>query len=127
MIIGIAIEQTQEINSLATQLARVTLNDSDWLDFMGKILGENLLNPKDAELSRTAESIKEATYTSPGSALPSRRGTLWGAVNGVTYYADHKARSRSESNRLFSAWFGQNRRLKADALNAAVEMAGIKR
>ena len=62
---------------------------------------------------------------SPGSALASARGTLWGALNGVTYYADWSSRARSQQNRMFSAWFGSNDNLKTRAAEVAAEMAGI--
>ena len=124
-VMGMAIEQIQETNSVAAQLAAVTIDHAGWMEFMTKLMGESLLDPKTAELSRTAQAIQDATISSPGSAMVSARGTLWGAVNGVTWFADHAARSRSESNRLFSAWFGTNESLKVSAVQAAMELAGI--
>lgn len=124
-VMGMAIEQIQETNSVAAQLAAVTIDHAGWMEFMSKLMGNGLLDPKTAELSRTAQAIQDATISSPGSAMVSARGTLWGAVNGVTWFADHAARSRSESNRMFSAWFGTNESLKVSAVQAAMEMAGI--
>lgn len=126
-IMGMAVENVQATNEAAAQLAKVTIDHDGWMEFMSKLMGESLLDPKTAELSRTAQAIQDATYTSPGSNLASARGTLWGAVNGVTWYADHAARSRSDSNRLFSAWFGSNESLKNTALRTALEMAGVSR
>jgi hypothetical protein len=40
--------------------------------------------------------------------------TLWGAVNAVTYYADH-VRSGTAGERLDSAWFGTGYLLKERA------------
>lgn len=124
-VMGMAIEQIQQTNSIADQLSRVTIDHQGWMEFMSKLMGEDLLDPKTADLSKTAIAIQEATMTSPGSNLSSARGTLWGAVNGVTWFADHTARSRSDSNRLFSAWFGPNELLKNSAMNAAIELAGL--
>jgi len=45
-------------------------------------------------------------------------------VNGVTYYADHM-RSRSQDLRLQNAWFGSTDKLKSDAMNLALQMAGV--
>lgn len=126
-VMGMAIEQVAEVNDVAAQLARVTIDHDGWMDFMGKLMGEGLLDPKTAELSRTSQAIQDATISSPGSALTTARGTLWGAVNGVTWFADHAAKSRSDSNRMFSAWFGPNEGLKVKALDAAMELAGIAR
>lgn len=125
-VMGMASESVSRMNELAADLARVTVDHDGWMEFMGKLLGEdNLINPKTAELARIPQAIQDATMTSPGSGLASARGTMWGLVNGVTYYADHTARTRSESNRLFSSWFGSNERLKNDAVRIAKEMAGV--
>jgi phage/plasmid-like protein (TIGR03299 family) len=125
-VMGLAIEQVVSLNSLAVELARCTIDESGWMEFMGKLLGEDgLLDPKTAELSKTAEDIREATISSPGSALATARGTLWGAVNGVSYFVDHMKRSRSDQNRLFGAWFGDGDRMKSTAVKVAAEMAGV--
>ena len=122
---GMAIKQVAEVNDLAAQLAHVTIDHTGWMEFMGKLMGDDLLDKKTAQLSTVAQTIQDATISSPGSALSSARGTLWGAVNGVTWYADRLARTRSESNRLFSTWFGTGDELKTKALHAAAELAGI--
>lgn len=124
-VMGMAIEQVAKTNDLSARLAAVTIDHEGWMEFMGRLMGDGLLDAKTADLSKTAAAIQDATISSPGSALVTARGTLWGAVNGVTWYADHAARSRSESNRLFSAWFGANETLKVKALEVAAEMAGI--
>jgi phage/plasmid-like protein (TIGR03299 family) len=125
-VMGMAIENIAATNDLAAQLAAATLDHVGWMEFMGKLLGEDgLIDAKTANLSRVAADIQESTIASPGSALVSARGTLWGAVNGVTHYVDHVARARSDSNRLFSAWFGDGERMKNTAVRLAAEMAGI--
>ena len=73
-----------------------------------------------------SEVIQESTIASPGSELESARGTLWGAVNGVTHYVDHVARARTDSNRLFSGGFGDGERMKNSAVRVAAEMAGVE-
>jgi phage/plasmid-like protein (TIGR03299 family) len=125
-VMGMAIEQIQRTNDLSEQLANVAISHDDWMDYMSRLMGDGLLDPKTAELSKTAQAIQDATISSPGSGLASARGTLWGAVNGVTWFADHAARSRSDSNRLFSAWFGSNAGLKESAMRVAVEMAAVR-
>jgi phage/plasmid-like protein (TIGR03299 family) len=125
-VMGMAIRQVAATNELADQLSRVTIDHDGWMEFMGKLLGEDgLIDPKTADLSRVASDIQEATITSPGSNLATARGTLWGAVNGVTFFADHIARTRSQQNRVFSAWFGAGDGLKSRALETAAAMAGV--
>jgi phage/plasmid-like protein (TIGR03299 family) len=126
LCMGMAQQQLARTNEVAEALAGITISSNDWLDFMGKLMGdENVLDTKKQALSRTAQAIKDATIDSPGSDLKSAKGTLWGAVNGVTYFADHQ-RGRTDDSRLTAAWFGEGDRLKSDAMAVAVEMAGVK-
>lgn len=127
---GLAIEQLDATNILAAELSKVTIDEKGWLDFMAKLLGgeEEVINPKTAELSRTARLIQQSMTTSPGSDLKSAKGTLWGAVNGVTHYADHARgfSTTTQESRLTAAWFGAGNTLKNRALTAAVELAGLE-
>jgi phage/plasmid-like protein (TIGR03299 family) len=83
-----------------------------------------LLQKNAKELSSKAErehqSIMSLFTSAPGQHLSSAKETLWGAVNAVTYYADH-VRSGSAGVRLDSAWFGAGYALKEKAwANASV-------
>lgn len=78
------------------------------------------------QLGRVGKAVLEAIVSSPGSDMQSARGTLWGCVNGATYYADHEARARSQENRVFSSWFGQGNNLKTRAVEVASRMAGLQ-
>lgn len=125
-VMGMASAQVVELNTLAAQLAKCTIDHDGWMQFMDSLLGsDKVIDSKTAELSKLASAIQDATIASPGSALVTARGTLWGAVNGVTWYADHAAKTRSDSNRMFSAWFGSNESLKNSAVRVAREMAGV--
>jgi hypothetical protein len=55
----------------------------------------------------------EAILSSPGSDLVTARDTLWGAVNGVSYWTDHQ-RGRGQDTRLSSAWFGDRKGTDAE-------------
>ena len=64
---------------------------------------------------RSGIDIRFALFGSaPGQDLTSASETLWGAVNAVTYYADH-VRSGAAGERLDSAWFGAGYTLKEKA------------
>jgi phage/plasmid-like protein (TIGR03299 family) len=123
---GMAIENVQRLHKSAELLSNVSIDHSDWLTFMAKLMGgeENVIDSKTAQLSRMAQDIQDATVLSPGAQLESAKGTLWGAVNGVTYFADHM-RGRTQDTRLVSAWFGDSDLLKRTAVNTALEMAGL--
>ena len=65
-----------------------------------------------------------AAYESgPGAKLPSAQDTLWGALNAVTYIADHKRPAANAGNRFDSAAFGGGAKWKREAYKLAVGIA----
>ena len=52
------------------------------------------------------------------------KGTLWGALNAVTYYVDH-VRAQKTGDRLDSAWFGSGNLLKEKAWELALEVSSV--
>lgn len=125
-VMGMGIEAIAQLNEQAAALAKVHISRDEWFGFAATVLGgHDRVQDKDGKLTRTAIALEDATITSPGASLPSARGTLWGAVNGVTYWADHARRAQSQDSRLSSAWFGQSASLKQRALAVALQMAGV--
>lgn len=98
----------------------------------GKATLDAILDDHDAKqnggpvdvIGRLGKAILEAIIESPGAELVTAKDTMWGAVNGVSYYTDH-VRGRSQDTRLSSAWFGQSDQLKSKAVRVACEMAGV--
>lgn len=152
-VMGMACEQVASLNETASELAKVHIDTDGRLEFVERLLaangnvldaivsdatptdgslldsvianhGKNSREAREERIGKVGRAILEAIVNSPGAGLESARGTLWGAVNGATYYADHLAPARSDSNRLMSAWFGQGEGLKEHAVNVALEMAG---
>lgn len=84
-----------------------------------------LLQKNDKPLSQKARhehrTLNDLFTEGPGHELSSAKATLWGAVNAVTYYADH-VRSASAGERLDSAWFGAGYALKEKAWARANEL-----
>ena len=90
-------------------------------------------DPKDADPSRavsTRETLVRLFETGKGNALPSVRGTLWGAVNAVSELIDHERRARTKPgesealNRWKSAQFGSGAALKERAWSKALANLG---
>jgi hypothetical protein len=77
-------------------------------------------NEKKKEMSISASKALDVVHTQPGAAFA--EGSWWQAFNTVTYMVDHKL-GRNQDNRLTSAWFGNGKKVKADALELAVKMA----
>jgi len=149
-VMGMAIEQVREVNVLAGQLSQVKLDGKGKVEFLRRLLNqdkeqpvvsveptqeeidrvlsgiEETISDKDVEsLGRVGQNILEAVYASPGSKLATADGTMWGMVNGVSFYSDH-IRGRAQDSRLANAWFGAGESLKHQAMKVATEMAGIR-
>lgn len=63
--------------------------------------------------------MQKALEFAPGAQLQSAKGTMWGALNAVTYVVDHEL-GNDRQTALRSAWIGKNARLKVRALNLAL-------
>ncbi len=77
---------------------------------------------KDNEIHQIASLF----HSAPGQNIKTASGTLWGAVNAVTYFVDH-VRSTKAVERMDSAWFGSGAALKERAWNRAMELIEGKR
>lgn len=148
--LGMASEQIQAFHAAAEALSNVPVDRIGQIEFLSKLMGGKLLlkneeaepevpagdallksisgiataSPED-KLNRVGKSILEAMIESPGATLESAKGTMWGMVNGVSYYTDHLA-GRTQDSRLSNAWFGANENLKRNAMETALEMAGVR-
>ena len=149
--LGMASEQIQKFHAAAEVLSNVKLDAQGRVEYLSRLADGKLLldqvvenstvstnmldaaitatthkyaNPEDC-LNRVGKAILEAIISSPGSELESAKGTLWGAVNGVSYYTDHVA-GRTQDSRLNNAWFGPNNTLKQAAMQTALQMAGVR-
>tara|TARA_R110000765_G_C18821236_1_gene595775 strand:+ start:38 stop:1009 length:972 start_codon:yes stop_codon:yes gene_type:complete len=72
------------------------------------------------ELSTPAKRCMGLLETQPGSNFA--RNSYWQAFNAVTFFTDHE-RGHTADSRLQSAWYGQSRNLKFNALQKAIEYA----
>jgi phage/plasmid-like protein (TIGR03299 family) len=77
--------------------------------------------PISATKSREVHQMMSLYKSAHGQGLATAKGTLWGAVNAVTYYTDH-VRSAKTTERIDSAWFGSGAALKALAWLRAEEL-----
>lgn len=79
------------------------------------------LKDDDLKVDRTVKQILSVMDTQPGAELA--KATAWAAYNGVTYYTDH-IRGRDNDASVVSALVGPGAKLKARALDLAMEYAG---
>lgn len=114
----------------ANFLTRVTpMSTFAMSDALARSFFESLFLPTDAlntkpisaAKSREAHQMMSLFKSALGQDIATAKGTLWGAVNAVTYYTDHVRSSRS-AERLDSAWFGSGAALKGLAWLRAEEL-----
>jgi phage/plasmid-like protein (TIGR03299 family) len=111
------------------QVIKMLLNAYYGLDSDEKIAEhfakENEKKNKERE-SRTVQVLQRlgaALKNAPGSDLASARGTLWGAVNAVTYDIDHAGTGRTEEAKFISSQWGKGADVKQRMWDAAVALA----
>lgn len=114
----------------ARKAASHKLTEPEARDFFGRVLRRmpGVKPPTDerqGDLPARAERERQALVSlwqdSPGSQLVTAKGRLWGAVNAVTYYADH-VRPAGAGDRLDSALFGSGQTLKQAAWDEALAL-----
>lgn len=118
-VIGIAKEQLQKYKKAAQFLGAHKAKDEDIVEYFTRIFPVTGANPN-KEISKNATLAMTLVQVQPGSDFA--KGTWWQPFNAVTYITDHLI-GRSADTRLRSAWYGQNKNLKAKALQLALKMA----
>jgi phage/plasmid-like protein (TIGR03299 family) len=125
--LGLARDQLAEFHEAATFLSGKRYDLDDVTRFFAATFepwrAENDDTPVTdlARLPRVAQAL-DALETQPGADTRAAAGTWWGAVNAVTFLADHRL-GRSADTRLASAWYGEARQFKLRALARATELA----
>ncbi len=76
-----------------------------------------------ATVNRNVDRLLDVYQGAPGQELETAKGTLWGAVNAVTFHVDHVARARTQDARLDKAWFGQGATVKNRAMELAMAIS----
>lgn len=125
--LGLAIAQTKEMQQASTLLSKKKASEAQVEEFFCKVLQ---FDPKDAQRKkdgsirqpRQLPMFREALERAPGQDMTSARGTWWGAVNAVTYVADH-VNGRDRDTSLKNAWVGHQSTIKRRAFAEALKMA----
>lgn len=93
------------------------------IDFFLTVMGVTEEEAADGKQLANVKKLLSFYESGPGSDLKTADSTLWGAVNAVTFFADHARRAKDEGARFDSASFGTGSKLKQKALNHAIEIA----
>lgn len=124
--------------SFSTQRARELISmDASWASFQEDVerYSRTHITPRDLEeyfrKVLEIESTKDTPQLlrlldihkrAPGQELESANGTIWGAINAVTYLVDH-VMGEDRDVRMDQSWFGQRRSIKRRALQLAHTLA----
>jgi len=123
--LGLAHHQLADFREASSFLAGKRAQDEAVTQFFIEVFEPNRAANDDmkalARLPRVQRAF-DALTVQPGADLRSAEGTWWGAVNAVTWLADHQL-GRSADTRLSSAWFGETRQFKLRALSKALDYA----
>lgn len=130
--LGIVYKQIDIFSELSEKMTEKKLGIKEFKDYIGKLnlaTDEVWLESKAFEYKQTRRSAIEDDITSlfefgPGAFLGTSKGTLWGAYNAVTRYADYdkEVKGKDESSRANSLLFGSGALLKNRAWQEAVNL-----
>lgn len=101
----------------ANAMSARRLGSEEVAAFFDALLRQKPDKPLSPKAQREYATVCALLSSAPGQNVESAKGTLWGAVNAVSYYTDHVR--ASSSARLDSAWFGAGAALKNKAWAAA--------
>ena len=125
--LGLINLQFEQLREKMARLAEVKVTTTQF-EVFAEALGWKPDGERDAQKDDFQKLVK-AFETGPGADMPSAKGTLWGAVNAVTFYVDHLGNFHQTQNgtpgdnKLRSIWWGTGDSLKTKALNTALAMA----
>jgi phage/plasmid-like protein (TIGR03299 family) len=77
-------------------------------------------NALTSRVEKQVENLMQIYVSAPGQEMVTAKGTFWGAVNAITYYADHDAKERKEGSRFDRAQFGDRAVMKDTAMKMAL-------
>jgi phage/plasmid-like protein (TIGR03299 family) len=119
--LGVAKEKLATYKEAAVFLGSKKFKDENIVEYFNRVFPRSSSKENSEDIpSRNAKTALEVIETQPGAEFG--RGSWWQAFNTVTYMTDHTL-GRSRDTRLQSAWFGNNRKKKMDALELALEYA----
>jgi len=119
--LGVAKEKLDTYKEAAQFLGSKRFTNDNIVEYFNRIFPvTSNAKGKENAVSRNSKEAMEVLHTQPGAEFGA--GTWWQAFNTVTYMTDHTL-GRSDDTRLTSAWYGYNSKLKAKALETAIEYA----
>jgi len=105
------------------KLAEHKVTKREALEYFLTVCGVTEEEAADGKQLSNVKKLISLYESGPGAKLPSAQDTLWGALNAVTFLADHGRRAANAGNRFDSASFGSGATMKRKAYVEAVRIA----
>lgn len=132
-VLGLAGDQMTLFKDAATLLSKKKIKAEAVTEYFTEVLRYKPVDPEKVKLKANGEEkeprtprllpkFEDALEKAPGATLPSAKGTLWGALNAVTYVIDHEDGKDRETS-LKNAWFAHKATIKRRALELAMQRA----
>jgi len=110
---------TQQIKALSER----HVSTMEAVQFFMELTGQGDEDPQFAlDNSYVLKKLWQTYIFAPGQQIESAKGTAWGLVNAVTYFADHTRKSSNNGTRVNSSWFGESAALKRKAFDMALAL-----
>jgi phage/plasmid-like protein (TIGR03299 family) len=109
----------EQLDAVFNRMALTKMSENQLLDYVKALVPDKEEGQDNTENQGIRDAFLELHESGLGADLS--RGTLWGAFNCVSEYADHGTES-SQGTRLESIWFGQGEQLKQRAFQLAERM-----
>jgi len=104
-------------------LARHKVTKREAIAYFLTVMGVTEAEAADGKQLSNVRKLISLYESGPGAKLPSAQDTMWGALNAVTFLADHCRAAKNTGNRFDSASFGGGAKLKREAFVEAVRIA----
>jgi phage/plasmid-like protein (TIGR03299 family) len=110
----------KQLELIFNRMANRAITELELTDYVRTLVPDNERYEDMAGSREIRDGILALHESGQGSSLA--RGTVWGAYNSVTEYADHLMAGVAPSRHLESIWFGDGEQLKLKALLLAQRM-----
>lgn len=118
-LLGLSSTLYERLDAVFNRMALTKITNQQLLDYVKALVPDDEEEEDSAAIQGIRKAFLELYETGQGADLS--RGTLWGAFNSVTEYADHKMEDHP-ATRLESIWFGRGEQLKLKAFQLAERM-----
>lgn len=116
-ILDVGTTRMKEYEKTARFLNSKKYTEDDIQTYLNQIVPTTGTYP---QMSRPSMEIVKVLENPPEGHM--NNGTWWQALNAVLYYFDHMAGNTTDT-RMFSNWYAKNRKIKLDAMDAALRFA----